>query len=171
MEPFIALVEQTKSNVKQAENHYRENAMRKVFTAWKRETDAQCRIKIEIVEWFYNRKVAARVFEKWKQMTKEVNLKYQVAIDFNDMKLLDRYFKSWQVRTFEFKAEREKKEELASSHYESKLKARYFCTWKKYLAIAADIKESEKRKDELRQLVQKVIPDFDPKQRGVALED
>lgn len=171
IEPLITLVEHKKNNIKKAEDHYSENLTRKVFAAWKKETEVQYIVKNEIADSFYNRNLMTRLFEEWKQMAKESNLKLQVAIDFNDMKLLDKYFKLWQIITIEHKAQYKENEKLSSSHYEKKLKAKYFCMWKKYLTIVGDIKESEKRRDELRQLVQKLIPDFDPKQRGVALED
>lgn len=171
VEPLIELVKLKKKNMKKAEDHYRERLIRKIFTAWKRETETQYMIKIEIAESVYNTNLIARMFEEWKRMVKEANLKHQVATDFHDMKLSEKYFKLWQVRILEFKTEEEEKIEIAYRHYENQLKARYFNVWKKYITIAADIRESEKRKEELRQLVQKVIPDFDPKQRGVALED
>lgn len=171
IEPLIALIEEKKSNIKKADNHCRANLTRKVFIAWKGETETRCKIVTETAESFYNRRLTARMFGKWKRITKEVNLKYQVAIDFYDMKLLGRYCKSWQTITLESKAQYKRKEKLASNRYENKLKVRYFYRWKKYLTIAANVTESEKRKDELRQLVQTLIPDFDPRQRGVALED
>ncbi|XP_054002554.1 golgin subfamily A member 6-like protein 26 [Hylaeus anthracinus] len=171
IEPLMGFVERKKSNIEKIDNRYKENLTRNVFIAWRRETEIRCKIVTEFAETFYNRSLMVKTFREWKQMTKEGNVKYQVAIDFYDMKLLDRYFKSWQIITLELKVQYECKEKLASNHYKSKLKLRYFFTWKKYLTIAVDIAESEKRKDKLRQLVQTVIPDFDPRQRGVALED
>nr|XP_034187406.1 calponin homology domain-containing protein DDB_G0272472 isoform X1 [Osmia lignaria] len=171
IEPLMELVELKRKNMKKAEDHYRERLIRKIFTAWKRETETQYTIKIEIAETVYNKNLIARMFEEWKDVVKETNLKHQVATDFHDMKLSEKYFKLWQVRILELKTEEEEKNEIAYRHNENQLKARYFIVWKKYITIAADIRESEKRKEELRQLVQKVIPDFDPKQRGVALED
>ncbi|CAK9830366.1 Coiled-coil domain-containing protein 191 [Anthophora retusa] len=171
MKPFVILLEQKRSNMKKADDHCREKLTRKVFETWRNETEIQRNRKVEMAEKLYNENLTTRMFEEWKQAAKEANLKYQVAMDFHDMKLLERYFKSWRIRTLELQAKSEKKLQLVRGIYESKLKARYFSLWKKYLTIVEDIKESEKRKDELRQLVQKVIPDFDPKQRGVALED
>ncbi|XP_076629362.1 uncharacterized protein LOC143345794 [Colletes latitarsis] len=171
IEPLIILIEEKKNNIKKVDNHYRKNLIRKVFIAWKENTETQSTIIIETAEIYYNRSLMRKIFENWKKMAKETRLKYQVAIDFYDMKLLDRYFKLWKIIVSELKTQYEKKKKLASNHYERNLKTRYFYMWKKYLVIAVHIKESEKRKDELRQLVQTVIPDFDPKQRGVALED
>ncbi|XP_043265345.1 trichohyalin isoform X2 [Colletes gigas] len=171
IEPLIILVEEKKSNIKKVDNHYRKNLIRKVFIARKGNTETRSTIIIETAEVYYNRSLIRKVFENWKKMAKETRLNYQVAIDFCNMKLLDRYFKSWKIIAFELKIQYEKKKKLAINHYELNLKTRYFHTWKKYLVIAVHIKESEKRKNELRQLVQTVIPDFDPKQRGVALED
>ncbi|CAK9821077.1 Coiled-coil domain-containing protein 191 [Anthophora plagiata] len=171
MKPFIILLEQKRGNMKKAEERYREKLTREVFAKWRNEAETQRNRKVEMAESLYNENLTTRMFEEWKRSAKEANLKHQVAMDFHDMKHLERYFKSWRIRTLELKAKSEEKLQFARSIYESKLKARYLGLWKKYLTIAEDIKESEKRKDELRQLVQKVIPDFDPKQRGVALDD
>ncbi|XP_026675064.1 trichohyalin [Ceratina calcarata] len=171
LKPLITLVEEKRNNMKKADDHYRENLLRTAFTAWRSEAERQYKMKIEITELIYSKNVMASVFEKWKQFAKEINAKYQVATDFHDMKLLDKYFKSWHVRTIELEAEYGKKVELANNFHENKLKSKYFGTWKRYLLITEEIKETEKRKDELRRLVQKVIPDFDPKQRGVACDE
>lgn len=171
MEPFIIFIEELRINTKIAEDHYKEKLTKKIFTIWKKEVDIQYKMKTEVVESFYNTNLTTRLFKEWKQEVKELNSKCQVAIDFHDMKLLDKYFKLWQVTILEFKVRFEKKRKLIIKIYENGLKVKYFGIWKKYLTIVEDIKESEKRKNELRQLVQEVIPDFDPKQRGVALED
>lgn len=171
MKPFVILVEELRGNIKKAEDHYREKLTKKIFTTWKKEIENQYKIKIDTVKSIYNTKLILRIFREWKQEVRELKLKYQVAVDFYDMKLLDNFFKLWQIITIELKTKTEIKEKLIINIYENKLKIKYFNTWKKYLTIATNIKESEKRKDELRQLVLKVIPDFDPKQRGVISED
>lgn len=171
MKPFIIFIEELRINTKKAEDHYREKLTKKIFTIWKKEVDIQYKMKTEVAESVYNTNLTTRIFKEWKQEVKELNSKRQVAIDFHDMKLLDKYFKLWQITTLEIKTRFEEKRKLVIKIYENTLKVKYFGIWKKYLTIAADIKESEKRKNELRQLVQEVIPDFDPKQRGVALED
>ncbi|KAK9307873.1 hypothetical protein QLX08_001937 [Tetragonisca angustula] len=171
MEPFIIFIEELRINTKKAEDHYKEKLTKKIFTIWKKEVDIQYKMKTEVVESFYNTNLTTRIFKEWKEEVKELNSKRQVAVDFHDMKLLDKYFKLWQVTILEYKARFEEKRKLVIKFCENRLKVKYFGIWKKYLTIAADIKESEKRKNELRQLVQEVIPDFDPKQRGVALED
>ncbi|XP_033336912.2 uncharacterized protein LOC117226558 [Megalopta genalis] len=171
IDPLSTLVEQKKSNAKKADDWYRCNLVRRMFVLWKTETETVCETRIAIAESFYHRSLMISAFGEWKRMAKEVNSKHQVAVDFCDMKMLDRYFGSWRTVILELKAEHKRNEELADSCYEQKLKARHFSMWRKYLTIAVDIAESEKRKEELRQLVQIVIPDFDPRLRGVALED
>lgn len=171
MKPFVILIEELRGNIKKAEDHYREKLTKKIFTTWKIEIENRNKIKIDTVKSIYNTKLILRIFREWKQEVRELKLKYQVAIDFYDMKLLDNFFKLWQVIAIELKTKTEIKEKLIMNIYENKLKVKYFNTWKKYLTIAINIKESKKRKDELRQLVLKVIPDFDPKQRGVISED
>ncbi|XP_076655615.1 uncharacterized protein LOC143360546 [Halictus rubicundus] len=171
IDPLTSLVEQKKSNARKADDWYRRSLIGRMFVVWRTVTGTERETRIAIAESFYQRSLIASAFGEWKRMAKEVNSKHQVATDFCDMKMLDGYFASWRTVTSVLKAERKRKEELADGHWEQRLKATYFYTWRKYLAIAADIAETEKRKDELRQLVQTVIPDFDPRLRNVALED
>ncbi|CAL7934616.1 unnamed protein product [Xylocopa violacea] len=171
IKPFVLLIKEKRNNIRIADDYYKEKLIKKLFIAWKKEAEIQYEIKAEIAESFYNENLVKKIVKEWKQMVKEANSKYQVAADYYNMKLANKYFKLWQIITLELKAEYEKKKVLVDDIYKTKLKARYLGIWKKYLTIVADIKESEKRKNDLRKLVQKIIPDFDPKQRGVALED
>ncbi|XP_060821733.1 trichohyalin-like [Bombus pascuorum] len=171
VKPFVMLIKELRINTKKAEDYYRTKLTKKIFTIWKKEVEIQYEIKTEIAESSYRTILMSRIFKEWKQQVRELNLKYQVAVDFYDMKLLDKYFNLWRVTTFELIAKSEEKTKLVIKIYENKLKVKYFGIWKRYLVIAIDIEKSEKRKNELRQLVQEVIPDFDPIQRDVALED
>lgn len=171
MKPFVILIKELRINTKKAEDYYRTKLTKKIFAKWKKEVEIQYEIKTEIVESSYRTILMSRIFKEWKEEARELNLKYQVAVDFYDMKLLDKYFNLWRVTTLELKAKSEEKTKLVIKIYENKLKVKYFGIWKRYLVIAIDIEKSEKRKNELRQLVQEVIPDFDPIQRDVALED
>lgn len=171
MEPFIALVEIKKNYINKAEDHYKRCLLKKAFVRWKMETDRQNQIKIELAVSLYNRNLLWYALQEWKEMAREERRKEQVAKDFSDMKLQNKCFKLWKVKTVEYKAERLKAESLALKHYEEKLKARYFNMWKRYPKIVPDILESERIKNTWREIVQEVIPDFDPRQRGVILED
>lgn len=171
MEPFIALVETKKNHISKAENHYKRCIMRKAFVRWRMETECQNQIKIELATSLYNRNLLWHALQTWKEFAKEERRKEQVARDFSDMKLQNKCFKLWKMKTVEYKAERLKKERLALEHYEGKLKIKYFNMWKKYPEIVPEIMESERMKNMWREIVQEVIPDFDPRQRGVMLED
>nr|XP_012222305.1 PREDICTED: trichohyalin [Linepithema humile] len=171
MEPFIALVETKNNRMNKAENHYRRCLLRKVFMRWRMETECQTQIKTELAISLYNRNLLWHALQTWKEFAKEERRKEQVAKDFSDMKLQNKCFKLWKIKTMEYKAERLKNERLALEHYEEKLKIKYFNMWKKYPKIVPQIMESERMRNTWREIVQEVIPDFDPKQRGVILED
>lgn len=171
MKPFIALVEMKNNYIKKAENHYKRCLLQKTFVGWRLETERQSQIKIELVTSVYNRNLLWYALQEWKEMAREERRKEQVAKDFFDMKLQSKCFKLWKMKTVEYKTERLKTERLALEHYEEKLKARYFNMWKKYPKIVPDILESERIRNTWREMVQEVVPDFDPRQRGVILED
>ncbi|KMQ97320.1 coiled-coil domain-containing protein [Lasius niger] len=171
MEPFIALVEMKNNYINKAEDHYKRCLLQKAFVRWKMETERQSQFKTELAVSLYNRNLLWYALQKWKEMAREERRKEQVAKDFSDMRLQNKCFKLWKIKTVEYKAEQLKTERLALEHYEERLKARYFNMWKRYPKIVPDILESERIKNTWREIVQEVVPDFDPRQRGVILED
>lgn len=154
-----------------ATNHYNDTLLRKTFIAWKLETEEQKKIKEELAISVYERNLLWSSLSGWKKYTSEERQKYDVASDFYDMKVQAKTLKIWWLRTFEIKALEEKKEEMARDHYEYRLKMRFFYLWRRFPEISDEVKESERQKREWRELVQRVIPDFDPRQRGVAIDD
>lgn len=167
MEPFMALVETKNRYMIKAKDHYERCLLQRTFASWKTETKCQIQIKTESAISLYNRNLSWYTLQKWKQEAKEEKRRQQVAKDFADMKLQNKYFKLWKIKTVEYKAERMKKERSALKHYEERLKTKYFNMWKKYSQIVPNIMESDRIKNMWREIVQEVIPDFNPRQRGV----
>lgn len=168
---IIALVEKKNNDMKKAKDYYERRLLEKVFVMWKLETERQNKIKSELAISLYNRSLSQYVLQKWKRAMKEERRKDQVATDFSDMRLQNKYFKVWKIKAVEYKVERLKSERLASEHYEKKLKIKYFNMWRKYPEIVPIIVERKRIRNMWREIVQEVIPDFDPGQRGVILED
>ncbi|XP_019698421.1 trichohyalin [Harpegnathos saltator] len=171
MQPFVALVERKTNYISKANDHYERRLLRKAFIGWRTETEHQGEIKIEMATSLYNRNITWCVLQQWKEFTKEEKRKKQVAKDLFDMRLQTKCFKLWKIKTVEYKVKRLKNERLASEYYKEKLKIKYFHMWKRYPEIASAIAESERVKNAWRKIVQEVVPDFDPGQRGVLIED
>lgn len=171
MQPFVALVERKTNYMSKANDHYERCLLRKAIISWKMETEYQSQIKIGLAMALYNRNILWCILQRWREFVKEEKRKEQVAMDFSDMKLQNKCFKLWKIRTVEYKTERLKNERLASEYYEEKLKIKCFYMWKRYPKIVPDIVESERVKNSWREIVQEVVPDFDPRQRGVLIED
>ncbi|XP_012285671.1 caldesmon isoform X2 [Orussus abietinus] len=170
MDPLILLIEMKYDYIKKAQKCYTQILLRRVFKAWHAETLRQGRIKMELVITVHERNMLWHALIHWRKLTKLETQKYQTAIDFHDMRVMVRCMKVWYNRTLESKMEELKKQRLAEEKYEQTLKQKYFKMLKKYLQIAGEIEESERRRDKWRELVQRVVPDFDPKQRGVAID-
>lgn len=171
MQPFVALVERKTDNISRANDHYERRLLRKAFASWRTEAERQSQIKIELATSWYKRNISWCMLQRWREFAQEEKRKVQVAKDFSDMRLQNEYFKLWKIRTVECKAERLENERAASEHYDDKLKIKYFYTWTRYSKIVPCIAESERVKNAWRQMVQEVVPDFDPRQRGVLIED
>jgi len=168
---ITALIEKKNNAMKKAEDYYKRYLLQKVFMMWRMETERQNKIKSELATSLYNKNLLRYALQKWKEVVKEERRKDQVASDFCDMKLQNKYFKMWKIKAMEYKVEQLKRERLALQHYEKKLKIKYFNMWKRYPEIAPIIMERKRIRNMWREIVQEVIPDFDPRQRGVILED
>ncbi|KAL0119814.1 hypothetical protein PUN28_007924 [Cardiocondyla obscurior] len=168
---IIALIEKKNNDMKKAENYYKRCLLRKVLMTWKIETEYQNKIKSELAISVHNRNLSWKALQKWKEIVKKERKKNQVAKDFSDMKLQNKYFQIWKIKSVQYKMEQLKNERLALQHYEEKLKVKYFNMWKRYPEIVPIIMERKRIRNMWREIVQEVIPDFDPRQRGVILED
>lgn len=167
MEPFVALVEMKNRYMTKAKDHYERYLLQRTFAGWKTETKYQIQIKTKLAISLYNRNLSWYTLRKWKGEVKEERRKEQVAKDFSDMNLQNKYYELWKIKTVEYQAERMKKERSALKHNEERLKIKYFNMWKKYSQIIPNIIESERIKNMWREIVQEVVPDFDPRQRDV----
>ncbi|KAK2579127.1 hypothetical protein KPH14_001297 [Odynerus spinipes] len=167
----MKLIEMRNDFVQKVDDRYKNSLLLRTFTAWRRETQRQYQVKLELATSVYDRNLLWYAFKDWKDMAKEENRKNQVAKDFYDMKLQEKCFRAFGTIIMELKSKRLKDEQTAQEHYEYKLKSKYFNKWKKYPEIAEMVKESEKQRKKWREIVQEIVPDFDPKERGVALED
>lgn len=168
---IIALVEKKNNDIKKAKDYYEQHLLQKVFVMWKMETERLNKIKSELAISLYKRNLSRYVLQKWKGVIQEEKKKDQVAKDFSNMRLQNKCFKAWKIKAVENKVEQLKSERLASEHYEEKLKIKYFNIWKKYPEIVPIILERKRIRNMWREIVQEIIPDFDPRQRGVILED
>jgi len=168
---IIALVEKKNNDMKKAKDYYERCLLQKVFLMWKMETDRQNKIKSELAISFYNRNLSQYALQKWKELVEDQRRKDQVARDFCDLRLQNKYLKIWRIKAVEHKVEQLKSERLALKHYEEKLKIKYFNMWKRYPEIVPVLMERKQMRNMWREIVQEVIPDFDPRQRGVILED
>lgn len=168
---MTVLVEKKNNDMKKAEDYYKRRLLQKVFVMWKMETERQNKIKSELAISLYNRNLSWHALRKWKEIVKDERKKDQVARDFSDMKLQNKWFKVWKLKAVEYKVEQLKKERLALEHYKEKLKNKYFNMWKRYPEMVPIIVERKRIRNMWREIVQEVIPDFDPRQRGVILED
>lgn len=171
LQPFVALVERKTNYIGKANDHYERRLLRKAFTSWRTETERRSQMRIELATSLYNRNVSRCMLQRLREFAREERRKEQVAKDFADMRLQNKCFKQWKIRSVEYKAERLRDERAASEHYEGKLKIKYFCMWRRYPKIVPDIAESERVRNTWREMVLEVVPDFDPRQRGVLLED
>ncbi|CAG5108472.1 Similar to CCDC191: Coiled-coil domain-containing protein 191 (Macaca fascicularis) [Cotesia congregata] len=168
--PLIAFVQSVHDDMNKAERHYDLSILRKTFVKWKSETEQKIQIKMELSIDIYNRNLTWRVFESWLQLTRNNRKIYKTAVDHCNNWLKKSYYDKWLAYTLSMKIINNNNQEVAFNFYNEKLKSTYFKLWKKYLLILDKVEETDKRKDQLRQLVQSVIPDFAPQHRGVIID-
>lgn len=154
-----------------AVNHFNKKLVKNSFTTWKLNTQQQYAVKEELAISIYERNLLISSFGIWREFTKNERQKYHTASDFYDLKIQSKIFQLFHKFTIESSAIKKKNEQIAYNHLNSKLKEKYFYLWIKFLQISDVIKESDKQKQEWREIIQKVIPDFQPKHQDNGRED
>ncbi|XP_012252612.2 calponin homology domain-containing protein DDB_G0272472 [Athalia rosae] len=171
MEPFFRLIEMKYNYIKTADEHYHSTLLRRTLATWAKESRDRIAVKVELASTVYRRNLLWYLFRDWREFARGEAKKMQVATDFYDMRLQEKCLRMWNERSVRSKIQFLDDEQAAREHYIKRLRTKFFARWKDFPKISRQIKEREKRKDKWRELVQRVIPDFDPKQRGVAIED
>lgn len=167
-EPFGILVNRSRELNRKADQHYREILSKRIFTAWKNEWLYQESRKLDLACKFYRRNLLWYPFDDWRTVTFDIKLKYQVAKDFYDLKLQEKYIRTWFVSYKKIKISLAEKEVTAIEHYKKNVKSKYFNLWKKYMLIADNVRERELRRSEWRNLIKKFVPET-PKMKSIPL--
>lgn len=169
VDPLTRLVEEKYKCLKRADEHYEETLLVKIFSAWNKEYLDQRKVKLQLANKLYRHNLLWYVFDNWKSITLEMKEKSQLAATFYDERLQRKYVKAWSRSFLKMKAIICEQEVKAVKHYEKHVKRIYFDLWKRYIALADNIKQKEERRDEWRDLIRKFIPDT-VKMRKFSLE-
>lgn len=168
--PFKFVLRLKKDDFDRATNFYNNSLLSRYFCSWKKVAKTTSELRISSATFFADKKLLSKVFVCFRTSLLETRNNFQVAQDFSEIKLLIRTLESWKSYVVEEKEKNVEREKMALEHDKKRILKLSFCRWFRYLEIAEELRESERRKDELRALVQQVIPDFDPKRRGVAID-
>lgn len=166
--PFGKLINHSRELQRKADEHFRDIILKRVFTAWKNEWLYQESRKLDLACKFYRRNILWYPFDDWKTITLDIKLKYQVAKDFYDLKLQDKYMRTWFVSYKNIKRSIAEKEVIAIEYYQKQIKSKYLNMWKKYMKIADSVRERELRRSEWRNLIKKFVPET-PKLESIPL--
>jgi hypothetical protein len=168
VKPLTILVEEKNQRLEWAYGHYEGTLLAKVFIAWKKEWIDRQNDKLKLAKKCYRHNLLWDAFKDWRSLALDMQHKCQVALDFYDMKLQAKCFKAWHLLYYKISLIMHKKEAQAIKHSGRRVKRIYFNLWKKYILIADDIKDREKRRDEWRKLIRKFVPQS-PQQRNASL--
>lgn len=171
IKPFILLVQINRSKMLIAAKHYYIYRMKKTFIAWRNEVIHQLEIKYKLSICMYNKNLLCYHFQQWFEFNKNEIRKYQVACDINDLRTQEKYFNIWKEIMIKMQIMNNANKKIATNFYDRMMKKIHFSRWKKYMVISDRIKESDRRREHWRKLVQLIVPDFSPKYRGVLIDD
>uniref|UniRef100_A0A8D8Z6Y1 Coiled-coil domain-containing protein 191 n=1 Tax=Cacopsylla melanoneura TaxID=428564 RepID=A0A8D8Z6Y1_9HEMI len=145
-----------------AEKFYIYQLKRKCFYTWKFYTEEITTEKEHLTAHFYNYILKRRVLDCFKELYNTRVLNLQVAIDFRDLKIQEKYFLKWKAffRWRQRIVRSQMKE--AEQYYYRKLSLKCFLRWRKLPEIAFNEREKDKRLREWRDKVKEVLPDFVP---------
>ncbi|KAI5752515.1 hypothetical protein M8J77_017671 [Diaphorina citri] len=145
-----------------ADKFYIYQLKRKCFMAWKFYTEEITAEKEHLAAHFYNYILKRRVFDTFKEIYNTRILNLQVAIDFRDLKIQEKYFSKWKAfcRWQRRVVQHQMKE--ADKYYCRRLLRHCFLRWRELPQIAFYEREKDKRIREWRDKVKEVLPDFVP---------
>uniref|UniRef100_A0A6V7KMR1 Sfi1 spindle body domain-containing protein n=1 Tax=Bracon brevicornis TaxID=1563983 RepID=A0A6V7KMR1_9HYME len=170
IKPLTRMVEEKYHYLDIADDHYKRSVMKKSITTWQSYAQNTIDRRLKLCISVYNKKILNASFTKWMNYTNERIEIYEEICKYYTKHLQTKCFTFWHDRVHDIKFKYLEDEQWAMNYYRDKLSAKFFKYWRKYVEISDEIKESERRKDKWRSLVQQVIPDFCPGYRGVLLD-
>ncbi|KAK6640154.1 hypothetical protein RUM44_011840 [Polyplax serrata] len=118
--------------------------------------------KKDLAEDIYHKNLTKFCFGEWKRWRQEGKEQMQVAIDWNDLKLTEKYFTKWWNFTWEEHLRNIRLKEKADANLERKIKEKYFAILKDFPKIMINDRRMERRKCLWRHKIQEILPDYRP---------
>lgn len=101
----------------QADSFYKKKVQKFSFYKWKNKIIAITKLKEKRAEELYQKNLKKTFFRTWLEACKERQNQFQVATDWNNLKLIENIFKKWLIIRLKEDSEYLKAKEMADSYF------------------------------------------------------
>ncbi|XP_059218900.1 calponin homology domain-containing protein DDB_G0272472 [Stomoxys calcitrans] len=162
MEGFKRLLHRKKENLRRCEQLRRMLYKRTYFQAWFSIYRISKARRSQKADELYERILKRRYIHLWFFFTGQERSKYNVAVDFFELKLTETTFRKWLGYTRRMRAIEETKMKQAVLHHEWHLRWKVLDCWQRLPQILQLEKETEERRQRWRMKIWELLPDYTP---------
>ncbi|KAK6173528.1 hypothetical protein SNE40_016960 [Patella caerulea] len=159
--PMIKLVNISKSNEEKAYSHYTSVITRKVMISWHENTAQSLTEKYNMADQMRNFLLVKHSFRNWSRYKHHMRILEQRADKFYERNVKSRIVTVWLDYATEEKMLYWQKERQAKEQYLRYLQKKTFRAWRRLPEELQVEREKEKRREEMRQKVASMLPDFE----------
>ena len=118
MEGFKRLLARKHENLRKSENFRRHLYKKSCFSAWRAFVIIQVERKLTMAENLHEKIVKRNAFAAWQQYMADMQSKYNVAVDWWELKFTERTFTHWWAYTKRMSLIEDTKMQQAAAHHE-----------------------------------------------------
>ncbi|XP_011190867.2 uncharacterized protein LOC105217523 [Zeugodacus cucurbitae] len=162
MEGFKRLIMRKRENKRKCEHFRRQIFKRTYFVNWR---DYYLKVRTErqlLADDLYDKILKRNALCAWQLYVQQERCKYNVAVDWCDLKRTELTFKLWAQHSARMSAIEAAKMKQATSHHEWHLKWKVLDCWQRLPQILQLERETEERRQRWRMKIWELLPDYTP---------
>ncbi|XP_049302765.1 putative autophagy-related protein 11 [Bactrocera dorsalis] len=162
MEGFKRLIIRKRENKRKCEHFRRQIFKRTYFVNWR---DYYIKLRNEkqlMADDLYDKIIKRKTLCAWQLYVQQERSKFNVAVDWCDLKRTEITFKLWAQHSARMSAIAAAKMKQATSHHEWHLKWKVLDCWQRLPQILQLERETEERRQRWRMKIWELLPDYTP---------
>ncbi|XP_017479855.1 PREDICTED: coiled-coil domain-containing protein 191-like [Rhagoletis zephyria] len=162
VERFKQLIERKRDNSRKCEQFRKKVFKRTYFLNWRDHYLKLRNEKLTLAEEVYEKFSKRKTLRAWQFYVQEEHSKFNVAVDWCDLKRAEIVFKYWVQYNTCMRANEASKINQANSHHEWHLKWKVLDCWQRLPQILRLEIETEERRQRWRMKIWELLPDYTP---------
>jgi len=160
MNGFKKLVREREDKMRLAEVKYSGRILGRIFSAWREHTQRVVDLKQEIADDFNNRRLLTNYFNALKNSKQAAQIACAKANRFYKYQVKKKVYEAMKAYTEAELARKETDELMIREHNEKRVVSMCFGVWRRFPGEMKRDREKQKRLEDLRRKVKEMIPDY-----------